>query len=61
MRKFSRTYLFARPFAARVLSLTVVLLLAGAHASFAQTKLTIKDAVSLALSRRPEFGLVRQS
>jgi outer membrane protein TolC len=37
------------------LTLTAVVLLAGARAGFAQTNLSIKDAVSLALSRRPEL------
>jgi outer membrane protein TolC len=37
------------------LTLAVVVSLTGAHASFAQTKLSIKDAVSLALSRRAEL------
>jgi outer membrane protein TolC len=55
MRKLSRTHLFAQPFSTRVLTLTAVVLLAGAHASVAQTKLSIKDAVSLALSRRAEL------
>lgn len=46
---------FARSFAMRFVTLVVIAFLAGAHASFAQTKLSIKDAVSLALSRRPEL------
>ena len=55
MRKPSRTHLFARQIRTRFLTLAIVVLLAGAGASFAQTKLSIKDAVSLALSRRPEL------
>jgi outer membrane protein TolC len=55
MRILSRTHLFAQQFATRVLTLTIFVLLAGAQASLAQTKLSIKDAVSLALSRRPEL------
>lgn len=50
-----RTNVFARSFATRFLTLAVIVLLAVAHASFAQTKLSIKDAVTLALSRRPEL------
>jgi hypothetical protein len=55
MRILSRTHLFARSLLTRFLTLTVVVSLTGAHASFVQTKLGLKDAVSLALSRRPEL------
>jgi outer membrane protein, heavy metal efflux system len=55
MRILSRTYLFARPLAKRVLAPPVIVLLAGVHASFAQTRLSMQDAVSLALSCRPEL------
>jgi outer membrane protein, heavy metal efflux system len=55
MRIRLRTYLFAR----RSLNLTALVLFAGAPASIAQTRLSIKDAVSLALARRPELRASR--
>lgn len=53
MRKFSRTHPFARPSVTRFLAILTLGPLGAA--SFAQTKLSMKDALSLALSRRPEL------
>jgi cobalt-zinc-cadmium efflux system outer membrane protein len=54
MRVCRQTQLFARSFGAQLSSAIIGSLLI-AHGGSAQTSLTLKDAVSLALSRRPEL------